>query len=697
MDVNACIATQHSSVRRSVVLTALFLCLTFPVLAGGGPRNVAVVINYNSAASREIGRYYQAARGIPDKNVYLINCPDQEVVSWQICEKQIREPIRRFLSDPEIAGTIDYIVLTKGIPLAADYVDGIVPGDINHYYSVSSVLLDMDRQIVDITGPGGVPDGKPDNATTYAFPYGPNTWMTYGFIAPQVAWSSSLFDSNIPGDQYDINKKFYLICRLDAFTVDQVKAMIDRAVNPVAGDVFILDRNTWTVGEYGKANTRLGNLATSAYDYLVKRGFDVWFDMGSSFISDIQEVMGYFSWAKHDNYYTFEKYMSNSFLPGSIADTYWSYSGRTFNDPGPGNRDPLIADLIACGLCGAGAYVSEPQIGAATYANVLFDRYTKGYNMAESFYAACAQVMWKTVIIGDPLMAPYASPPIVNIDLESTVLKGVETVSASAYDELGIKKVEFYLDDTLVGVSTQPPFSIQLDTNEFSIGPHTLEAIAYENSAVATQGSAKVQVTIDNEVSAVNSIHEALLYADGQLVRLKDKIVTAGTSEIGDGFYIEEADRSCGVKIIGNINVNRGDVVTVIGTVRTNNGQRLIDATTVNVQMMGADVPNPLYVRLKDLGGAPIGAYGQPVGLGIGASNVSLLVKVVGRVTSSSVGEFTLTDGSVDVPVKVICPGVSALPVGTRVAVTGLCESEDRGSKLVARIRARNSEDIQFL
>jgi len=695
MDVKAYIAPLHSSMWRSGVLAAFFLCLTFPAWAGGGPRNVAVVINYNSAASREIGRYYQAARGIPDKNICLINCPDQEVVSWQVCEKQIREPIRRFLSDPELAGTIDYIVLTKGIPLAADYVDGIVSGDINHYYSVSSVLLDIDRQIVDITGPGGVPDGKPDNATTYAFPYGPNTWMTYGFIAPQVAWSSSLFDSNIPGDQYDINKRFYLVCRLDAFTVDQVKSMIDRAVHPIADGVFILDRNTWTSGEYGKANTRLGNLATSAYDYLVKRGHDVLFDMGTSFISDIQEVMGYFSWAKHDNYYTFGKYMSNLFLPGSIADTYWSYSGRTFNDPGPGNRDPLIADLITRGLCGAGAYVSEPQIGAATYANILFDRYTKGYNMAESFYAACAQGMWKTVIIGDPLMAPYSSPPIVNINLNDTVLEGIETVSASVYDESGVKKVEFYLDDTLVGVSTQPPFSIQLDTNEFSIGSHTLEAIAYENSPVATQGSAKVQVTIDNAISAVASIYEALLYADGQLVRLKDKIVTAGTIEIGDGFYIEEADRSCGVKIISNSNANRGDVVTVIGTVRAINGQKLIDATTVTIQRTGAEVPKPLYVRLKDLGGAPIGTYAQPVGLGIGASNVSLLVKVVGQVTSGSIGEFTITDGSVAEPVKVVCPGVSAPPIGTKVAVTGLCEPEDREGKLVARIRSRDSSDIQ--
>ncbi len=35
------------------------------------------------------------------------------------------------------------------------------------------------------------------------------------------------------------------------------------------------------------------------------------------------------------------------------------------------------------------------------------DRYTSGYTMAESFYAASHFVGWEDVVIGDPLCSPY--------------------------------------------------------------------------------------------------------------------------------------------------------------------------------------------------------------------------------------------------------------------------------------------------
>jgi hypothetical protein len=35
------------------------------------------------------------------------------------------------------------------------------------------------------------------------------------------------------------------------------------------------------------------------------------------------------------------------------------------------------------------------------------DRYTAGYTMVESFYAASHFVGWEDVVIGDPLCCPY--------------------------------------------------------------------------------------------------------------------------------------------------------------------------------------------------------------------------------------------------------------------------------------------------
>lgn len=693
---------------RSALRSALLICsiaglLTCPAWAGGGPRDVAVVINTNSSVSVEIGRYYQAARGIPERNICSIWCPDDEIVSWEVCESQIREPIRRFLSQPEVAGRISYIVLTKGIPLGADYVDGDVLGDVdpqdgypdtNHYYSVANVLVDLDTPVVDLTGPSGEPDGRPDNASSIANPYGPSAPGTYGFTAPQKAWSFDLFDS---GDSYDIDKRLYLVTRLDAFTVQQIKDAIDRSMTPALDGIYLLDRNTWNTGPYKYANSRLGNLLNSAYDYLVKRACEVRYDAGSDFLAEHRGVMGYFSWASNDGQYTFGKYTSNVFVPGAVADTYYSFSGRTFSDPGTTSRSPLIADLFACGLCGGGGYVSEPIITTATYPNVLFDRYTQGYGMAESFYAACPNLKWKTVIVGDPLMAPYASPPAVSIDLDDTVLSDVVTVSASAYDDSGVSKVRFYIDDDLFAEVTAPPYTAQLDSREYTIGAHTIEAIAYEDTALQTQASAKVPVIIDNPVSAVARIADGLGYGDGQAVRFKNKIVTAGTLEIGDGFYIEDSDRSSGLKVLSSLQFERGDVVTVTGPLGTQSGQRVVTGSLISLESCGAQLPRPLLIKLRDLGGVAKNVPVPPIGGTGGARNTALLVRVVGRVVSCTDGRLLITDGSTPEPVPVICPGAAALPAGTVVAVTGLSTAESQGSKYGACVRARCLDDIELL
>lgn len=101
------------------MLVVFVLVVSASIQAGGGPRNVAVVINNRSAASREIGRYYQQARGIPESNIITISCPDYETITREECERWIVSPIRQCLNRPDVHGRIDYIVLTKGVPLRA--------------------------------------------------------------------------------------------------------------------------------------------------------------------------------------------------------------------------------------------------------------------------------------------------------------------------------------------------------------------------------------------------------------------------------------------------------------------------------------------------------------------------------------------------------------------------------------------------
>jgi hypothetical protein len=58
-------------------------------------------------------------------------------------------------------------------------------------------------------------------------------------------------------------------------------------------------------------------------------------------------------------------------------------------------------------VTGVKGYVAEPFSVALCPADILFDRYTAGYTLAESFYMAVPFLKWKDIVIGDPLCAPY--------------------------------------------------------------------------------------------------------------------------------------------------------------------------------------------------------------------------------------------------------------------------------------------------
>ena len=71
-----------------------------------------------------------------------------------------------------------------------------------------------------------------------------------------------------------------------------------------------------------------------------------------------------------------------------------------------GNRS-LIADLIAQGVSGVKGYVNEPLVQGVASPSIMFDRYTRGWTLAESFYAASALLSWEDIVIGDPLGRAY--------------------------------------------------------------------------------------------------------------------------------------------------------------------------------------------------------------------------------------------------------------------------------------------------
>jgi hypothetical protein len=122
------------------------------------------------------------------------------------------------------------------------------------------------------------------------------------------------------------------------------------------------------------------------------------------FLTARSDVAGYVSWGSNDFHadeYCDHAIPGHRWSPAALAETYVSTSARTFCPP-PSYGQSLVADLLEEGASGVKGYVYEPYVSSMADAAVLFDRYTGGSTLAESFFMASRYLSWMDVVVGDP-------------------------------------------------------------------------------------------------------------------------------------------------------------------------------------------------------------------------------------------------------------------------------------------------------
>lgn len=325
---------------------------------------VFLVINSSSAESVEIGEYYIEKRGIPPENVLKVRCVSTDNISNEDFESKLRNPLRQAID--KSPNHVDFIVTTKGVPIRIGDDGG---------HSVDAHLAGLRLNFRPIERP------EPDQITRAINPY---------------CNKREPFDSKKYG--------FYLATRLDGYTVRDVRRLIDSAIaaKPSKGP-FLFDQ---AANRSSAGYSELQNALATAAEKLKKSGFEVVLDTGPEFVSFGRPLAGYASWGSNDSNFNLETYRKLTFQPGALAETFVSTSARTFR-PVEGGQS-LIGDLVSQGVTGVKGYVSEPFTFALARPEILFDRYTAGYNLAESFAMASPVLKWKDLVIGDPLCAPYA-------------------------------------------------------------------------------------------------------------------------------------------------------------------------------------------------------------------------------------------------------------------------------------------------
>ncbi len=356
-------------------MVSIFILLATSAFAQTG-QDVMVVVNAKSDASRQIGDYYAKKRGVPATNVCSIQTITNEEITRAVFENDVVRQVRECLVSRKLTEKILYIATTLGVPLKIMGSNG-VNGDAA---SVDSELTLLYGQIKGQKYPTA---GIVDN------PF---------YRQRETKFSHPLFP-------------MYLVTRLAAYDVGEVKAMIDRSLAAKNRGKFVIDLSG--PDDVG-GNDWLRNAAILLPENRVVM------DETVKVLSELKDVIGYASWGSNDKSRK-KRFLHFQWLPGAIMTEFVSSNGRTFARPPDswelgaswniidrpkwfaGSPQSLSADYIHEGATGASGHVYEPYLHLNPRPDILLPAYFKGRNLAESYYLSIPGLSWQNIVIGDPL------------------------------------------------------------------------------------------------------------------------------------------------------------------------------------------------------------------------------------------------------------------------------------------------------
>jgi uncharacterized protein (TIGR03790 family) len=369
--------------------------------------DVMLIVNQQSAESVEIGDYFAERRGIPEDHICRVDAGQFELMDSATCVL-LRWRIQEWMRERDLIDSINYIVTTKGCPLRI--ITAITPDNEDYSNGKYGGQCSFEECLSLMNGADSV------HILSYKTGRATSKYAARNLIEP----------THFRRDPETM--PMYLVTRLDAFTVDQVKAMILRAEHPAAASeglfVFDVDPSKGS-GASGALNAYMQYITPK----LTSRGLHVLLNEDQTYVRNQLNVVGYSSFGSNDgNSGGYAGSLpKNTWVDGAIAQMFVSTSAITFaNVPG---AQTLIAELIAEGASGVIGYTDEPYASSMAQPHILYNRYTSGFNMAESFFASMPYTAWRQVVVGDPKMKLSDGP------------SGVVETAASAAGGSGILSI----------------------------------------------------------------------------------------------------------------------------------------------------------------------------------------------------------------------------------------------------------------
>ena len=179
------------------------------------------------------------------------------------------------------------------------------------------------------------------------------------------------------------------------------------------------------------------------------------------------------------------------FAPGSSITSAWSTGDTATNTiSGTSMASPHVAGALALYL------QTNPTASAATATAALVNNST--LNKVTSAGSGSPNRLLYSLFGGAPPPGD-TTPPTTSITspANGATVSGTTTVAANASDNVGVTRVELYVDSVLTGTDTSSPYEFSWNTTTATNGGHALQTKAYD-AATNVGSSTVVNVTVSN-------------------------------------------------------------------------------------------------------------------------------------------------------------------------------------------------------
>lgn len=366
-----------------------------------GPDSVAVVANGNDPEGVALARLYLEVRQIPERQLCLLDLPDEDTVDLDAYRARFEGPLFACLDAAGVSARIEAVVLTRGVPLR---VTVPTPGGsqraslaatLGAARSVTATAAES-RLVGRAPGAPGNCGGTPCLAAAWRNPYTRGPFRAGWSAESQGVLHQPLLVTMLHGRSYaDAARLVASATTAEALGGAPGQFLLMNGADPARG---ALDATYAEVisGLQARGFTDVERVPFQRD--LTGRALAAFF-VGTADLGDTIE--------------------GNTILPGALVDNLTSFGAVPPNFRGPEEEAQVsIARWVAQGVAGVHGTTDEPLNNCFPSRRLLL-AYVDGYTLAEAYARYMPFVYWRNLVLGDAMAAPYARRPQVD-------LRGVE-------------------------------------------------------------------------------------------------------------------------------------------------------------------------------------------------------------------------------------------------------------------------------